>query len=177
MKFTLTYDGSLPPSANKSKTKDVWRIRQEIAPQLQELWTTHPGLAHETVDLCRPIEKHGAWFVPLVRETFALHCGLKVLFLRQEDKGRVYQGGDLDGRLKTLLDALSIPQHSEQVLGKESTEAQPILCLMEDDSMISSLDIQSERLLVGGNNPKDYVRLVIEVDVRARESSMNVPVR
>jgi hypothetical protein len=42
-----------------------------------------------------------------VRNSFALHCGLKVLFLRKEPPGKVYQGGDIDGRIKTLLDALN----------------------------------------------------------------------
>jgi hypothetical protein len=38
MKFTLTYDGSLPASANKPKNEDKWRIRKELAPQLKDLW-------------------------------------------------------------------------------------------------------------------------------------------
>jgi hypothetical protein len=64
------------------------------------------------IDLCESLNKHGAWFRPLVRETFALHCGLKILFLRKEPPGKVYQGGDLDGRMKTLIDALTMPQHT-----------------------------------------------------------------
>jgi hypothetical protein len=99
----------------------------------------------DILDLCESINKHGAWFRPLVRESFALHCGLKVLFLRREPPGRVYQGGDLDGRMKTLLDALAMPQHAEQVLEKTTTRCAPLHCLVEDDSMISGLDVESER--------------------------------
>src|SRR6202044_293722 len=152
MKFTLTYDGSLPASANKAKNQAKWDIRAKLHPQLKDLWANHPALvelqrdgryfpkrgqaglrqAHhlyaasspvvwhaaeqrassEILDLCESIDKHGAWFRPLVRESFALHCGLKILFLRREQPGRVYQGGDIDWRLKTLLDALTMPHHA-----------------------------------------------------------------
>jgi hypothetical protein len=176
MKFTLTYDGSLPSSGNKAKNQVKWEIRKSFDPQLRDLWASHPALIelqrddnryfprqggaqlrqehHQhrpkaaifkdkqpgsnsgLIDLCAPIEKHGALFKPLIRETFALHCGLKILFLRKEAPGRVYQGGDIDGRIKTLLDALALPQHSEQVLQGSET---PIYCLLEDDSMVSGL--------------------------------------
>ena len=57
----------------------------------------------EILDLCEDIKKHGKPFRPLVRNSYALHCGLRVLFLRKEAPGKVYQGGDIDGRMKTLL--------------------------------------------------------------------------
>jgi hypothetical protein len=118
----------------------------------------------------RAIEKHGGWFQPLVRNTFALHCGLKIGFLRQEAPGTVYQEGDIDGRIKTLLDALTMPQHAEQVLEKIGNHEYPIRCLLEDDSLVSGLEVESERLLTGQNYPLDYVRLTIEVDVRVRQA-------
>jgi hypothetical protein len=79
----------------------------------------------------------------------------------------IYQGGDIDGRIKTLLDALAMPQHSEQVLQGSDT---PIYCLLEDDSMVSGLHVESERLLTGDDLSKDYVRIVVEVDVRVRQA-------
>jgi hypothetical protein len=127
---------------------------------------------NEKLDLCESVEKHGAWFRPLVRESFALHCGLKILFLRQESPGKVYQGGDLDGRMKTLLDALAMPQHREQVLDYTTSEDNPIYYLLEDDSLVSGLAIESERLLTDKSNPTDYVRLNIEVDVRVRQATV-----
>lgn len=123
------------------------------------------------IDLCEPIEKHGCWFQPLIRESFALHCGLKISFLRQELPGKVYQGGDMDGRIKTLLDALTMPQHVEQVL-EPGDQSKPIQCLLEDDSMVSGLAVESERLLTDGNQSRDYVRLTIEVDVRVRQATI-----
>jgi hypothetical protein len=208
VKFTLTFDGSLPASANKAKNQSKWDIRQRFDPQLRDLWGSNPALrelerdgryfpekgethlrqAHHgsvqervwraegqnyiipgTIDLCAPINMHGAWFRPLIRETFALHCGLKILFLRKERPGRIYQGGDIDGRIKTLLDALTMPQHVEQVLGK-TDKNEPIFCLLEDDSMVSGLQVETERLLTDENHPADFARLTIEVDVRVRQT-------
>ena len=129
---------------------------------------------HETgeiIDLCEPIERHGAWFRPIVRETYALHCGLNVRFLRKEPPGKIYQGGDFDGRIKTLVDALSMPQHTEQIL-ERNNESEPIFCLMEDDSMVSGFEVESERLLGDNNNAADFVRLTIEVDVRVRQATI-----
>jgi hypothetical protein len=126
----------------------------------QTIGLADPGI----LDLCEEIEKHGCQFRPLVRNSYALHCGLKILFLRKEGPGKVYQGGDIDGRMKTLLDALAMPQHREQVL----SQGEMIYCLMEDDSMISGLDVESERLLGANSEPDDYAKLTIEVDVRVK---------
>jgi hypothetical protein len=124
------------------------------------------------LDLCEPINKHDAWFRPLVRESYALHCGLNILFLRKEAPGRVYQGGDIDGRIKTLLDALTMPQHAEQILEKNTSEHDFLHCLLEDDSLVSGLNLESERLLTDQDHSKDFVRLVIEVEVRVRQTTV-----
>lgn len=213
VKFTLTYDGPLPPSANKPKNQDKWDIRRKLDPQFRDLWASHPALRfvegnryfpkaggatfaqahhlHPTtiipvqrihigqtpppiggiLDLCEPITKHGVLFRPLVRESYALHCGLKILFLRKEPPGKVYQGGDLDGRIKTLIDALTMPQHVEQVIEK-TDPPDTIYCLLEEDSLVSGLQVESERLLTNQNHPADYARLNIEVDVRVRQTTI-----
>ncbi|WP_420968280.1 hypothetical protein [Bradyrhizobium sp. B120] len=126
----------------------------------------------ELLDLCEAIEKHGAWFRPLVRDSYALHCGMKVRFLRKEPPGKVYQGGDIDGRIKTLVDALTMPRHIEQVLDRTSSEASPIYCLLEDDSLVSGFEVESERLLGDQDNAADWVKLIIEVDVRVRQATI-----
>jgi hypothetical protein len=54
VKFALTYDGSMPPSANKSKNQAKWDIRKALDPQLKDLWASHPAL--------REIERDGRFF-------------------------------------------------------------------------------------------------------------------
>ena len=99
----------------------------------------HPSQA---VDLLAPIERRGWLFCPLIRDSLLLKCGLKILFLRREDSGRIYQGGDMDNRLKTLFDALSVPSH-EQICAEHTPEDEPIFCLLEDDRLISGLSVET----------------------------------
>jgi hypothetical protein len=93
-------------------------------------------------------------------------------FSSKEPPGKVYQGGDIDGRMKTLVDALTMPRHVEQVLDNTSSQLQPIYCLLEEDSLVSGLEIESERLLGDQDSLKDWVRLMIEVDVRVRQATI-----
>lgn len=144
MKFTLTYDGDLPGSGNNPKPRDKWHIRRQLHPQLAELWQTNSVLKrlaqtawvpkggymqfeqHHSApvkpaspregdwNLCEPIEVGRHKFIPLVRESMALICGLDVLFLRKEEPGAlIKQGGDIDNRIKTLFDGLKVPSQDD----------------------------------------------------------------
>jgi hypothetical protein len=106
--------------------------------------------------------------VPLVRDTFALTCSLHILFLRQESPGKVYQGGDLDNRLKTLLDALAVPDSSQMI--SDNSIADPIYCLLENDRLVTGLSVRTERLLGVSSDTESYARLVIDVDVRVTDT-------
>ncbi|MDG4894650.1 hypothetical protein P9272_13815 [Mesorhizobium sp. WSM4976] len=127
------------------------------------------------IDLTDPIERFGCSFRPFVRDTFALNCAINIIFLRKEPPGKVYQGGDLDNRIKTLLDALSMPQYKEQMQGYVPIE-EPMFCLMEDDSFLTKLSITTERLLTKPEAGPKEVRLNIEVDVRVSDARVyNTP--
>jgi hypothetical protein len=114
-------------------------------------------------DVCAPIVRGSHQFIPLVRDSLALKCGLKVIFLRREEPGRIYQAGDLDNRIKTLFDALSVPT-ADQLINDLTEE--PIYCLLEDDRLISRIEVDTQQLLRDESGSKHGVRLVIEVDVR-----------
>jgi hypothetical protein len=94
------------------------------------------------------------------------------LFLRHEPPGKVYQGGDMDGRIKTLLDGLAMPQHKEQVQAAPAGTPDLVYCLLEDDSMLSGLSVESDRLWGSAAQPKDYVKLTIEVDIRVKQATI-----
>jgi len=120
----------------------------------------------ERLDLCAPVTRGGRTFLPLVRETFGLRCALKIKFLRKEEPGKLIQQGDIDNRLKTLFDALSVPEHPEQVDANDTSITDPIYCVVESDSLITGVDIETQKLLSHPNASKNEVRLVIDVDVR-----------
>jgi hypothetical protein len=200
MKFTLTYDGPLSSQGSRDRFAKKWAIREQLNPQLAELWRTHPTLKNimkrvardsyylaaeqhhqsaegkpqaqvsehaKQLDLCAPIVVGGISFVPLVRDSYALVCSLNITFLRNEAAGRVYQGGDLDNRIKTFLDALKVPQsEADNVAAIQNKPTDPIYCLLEDDSLITGLNVQTTRLLTAPNLGENYVRLLVEVDVR-----------
>ncbi len=128
-----------------------------------------PGGINEMIDMCEPISVGGRQFRPLVRNSYALNCGLKILFMRREARGRVYQGGDLDNRIKTLLDALAVPVNADLVVADPDLE-DPIYCLVEDDSLVTGLTVETERLLARPGETENEVRLIIEVDVRVTDA-------
>jgi hypothetical protein len=117
----------------------------------------------ETIDLIANIERGGRQFCPLVRESLALKCALKIIFLRKESAGKVYQGGDLDNRLKTLFDGLAVPNANQVILNVAPRDT--VLCLLEDDSLITRLDVDTQRLLTNSRSSIHRVRLLIEVDI------------
>lgn len=125
-----------------------------------------PAGSADHIDLCAAITRGGRTFFPLVRNTLGLTCSLKVLFLRNEPRGKIYQGGDLDGRIKTLFDALSIPQDNAASKDRTPIDKDPVYCLMEDDSLITGVEVRTEQLLKAPDKGTAHVHLLVEVDVR-----------
>jgi hypothetical protein len=122
-------------------------------------------------NLCAPIQVGDRTFVPIVRESLALGCDIKILFLRREDPGAlVMQGGDLDNRLKTLFDALRVPTEAELV--EDPTLDNPIYCLLESDTLITGLSIKTDRLLTGANKSPHEAHLVVEADIRVLQAKL-----
>jgi hypothetical protein len=116
------------------------------------------------VNLLTPIDVDGKAYIPLVRESLSLTCSLGILFLRQEDPGSlVLQGGDIDGRIKTLFDALRMP--TAEVVRKYPQAQDHTYCLMESDTLISSFDVDTDRLLVAETNHAHEALLVIDVSI------------
>jgi hypothetical protein len=132
-----------------------------VEPPLEQ--QAEPECLNEWINLCAEIERGGRRFLPLIRETLALKCSLKIQFLRKEDAGHIYQGGDLDNRIKTLFDGLSVPNKDQVV--HDPTIADPICCLVEDDALITGLEISTHRLLSRPDASKHDVRLIIGVEV------------
>jgi hypothetical protein len=114
----------------------------------------------------------GYRFVPLVREKISLLCSLDILFLRRDIPGSVLTAGDLDNRIKSLIDTLRIPQSQNELVGgdmKPGPDEDPFFCLMEDDKQVSRLTVETDTLLLPpGKADKDQSQttLVITVELR-----------
>ncbi|MEJ1969767.1 MAG: hypothetical protein WDN03_14200 [Rhizomicrobium sp.] len=106
--------------------------------------------------------------IPLVRKSLSLACRLTVLFLREEDPGSLFfKAGDLDGRLKTLLDALKMPSPDDDA--KYPSAHDHLYCLMESDTLVTHFDVETDRLLTPPTIKATTVQLVIEVSIDVLE--------
>ena len=168
MEFFLRYQGPLPTcSRTESRAKEKDFIRRKLSPQLEDLWKTHPGLSSwlgrasefecgikgrgmvelETQGIPSKPFGHvvfrGTKFIPLVVRVRRWICELKITFLRRHDPGDIVRGGDIDNRLKTLFDGLRIPYDESETKDSDDTQC---FCLLEDDALISTVSIETERL-------------------------------
>lgn len=129
-------------------------------------------LPPDHVDLTAPIQRHGRLYRPLIRKSLDLTCSLNVLFLRQEDPGSLLKkAGDLDNRIKTFIDALEMPPEAAE--GDEVSGVN--YCLLENDTLVRGLEIDSERLLLPEQDFPNQVHLIVEVVVHVEKvGSWNV---
>lgn len=114
-------------------------------------------------------------YCPLVSEQTYFGCSLEILFLRRDGPrgedliGGVTYGGDLDDRIKVLLDALRKPMQPQEVPDEPQTsEENPCFVLLQDDRYIDHLSVTAGKLLAPlarGGNETD-VLVVIHVQAR-----------
>lgn len=183
LEFRLIYSGKLPAaSASTTRAREKQLIRKQFHPQLRALWNDHHALRRalspkpeeevpEIERIASNFERGPYRFVPLVTKDNGLVCALNVLFLRRDMPGGfVKSGGDIDNRLKVLLDALRMPENLNEAARMEPEDGEtPFFCLLEDDALISELSITTDRLLlpaVGEEHLHDVV-LVIHVVTKA----------
>jgi hypothetical protein len=117
---------------------------------------------------------NGFRFVPLVNKQYDLICSLDVLFLRRENPGDLLlQGGDIDNRVKTLFDALRIPEGTELPAEAVPGDGEdPMYCLLENDSLVTDLKVTTDRLLRPLRNEQESetdVMLIMSVNVKASQ--------
>ncbi len=160
MKFTLYYDGILTSNA---KAVYKQKIREHFHNQLKELWNQEPLASLEPV-LCSRREFN---FAPLVHSQMRLVAEIDIAMLLPGSPGQIIRrGGDIDNRLKTLLDSLTMPDHNQTPDESPNQDQDPFFCLLEDDKLITGLGVKTDRLLKTGAE-SDEVKLLISVKTRA----------
>jgi len=128
-------------------------------------------------NLIEPMPVADCYFIPLIKESLSLVCELDILFLRKEEPGSlVKQGGDIDNRIKTLFDGLRMPNKEEMEFCGSDPIPLPFYCLLEEDTLITAVNIRTGRLLTQPDSNQFEVRLVIDVTVKAiHVRSYNLP--
>lgn len=176
MRLVLHYRGAL--KANGS-IEHKHHIRQHFHEQLALLWQQPPlnEIApfllklRDGSDYCllRPLGDH--MFVPLITAEMNVVAELRVVLLRPEPPGRlITSGGDIDNRLKTLFDALSMPRHVNAL--PTQMLAGNFYCLLEDDNLVTAVNVTAEQLLEPGVDP-NTVDVTVHVQTRVTRTSMD----
>jgi hypothetical protein len=142
------------PAASSSDTRmpQKHEIRRRLHLQIKELWQRHPELLNR-------------------REALGcLACALDILFLRRDVPGRVIgSGGDIDNRLKVLFDALRIPMDCTKIPPSwiPDDEEDPLHCLLDDDKLITTLNVTTDQLLTPMEEGEAVNDVVLVIQVRA----------
>ena len=174
MEFTLTYRGSLHPKGSKAANKEhVHSIRSHFHHQIKNLWEQEPLIDYQELlkkDDGIRIKRYGIDYVPLVCKKLSFVCHLDITLLRPQVSGEiVHHSGDIDNRLKTLFDSLSMPQNKNQ-LPKDAREHKSIFySLLEDDALITKVSVESDRFLEAVEDESE-VLLIIRVNTKCIKS-------
>ncbi|HBB17896.1 MAG TPA: hypothetical protein DCZ97_13180 [Syntrophus sp. (in: bacteria)] len=165
MEFTLKYSGSLKANAGKDEKH---LIRQAFHEQMKELWNHEPLASHIELkdELVRSVGSFR--FLPLVSVGLAFTAGVSILMLREGTPGNIFvEGGDIDNRLKTLFDSLRMPSNVSELpknISRREGE-DPFYCLLEDDNLITSVTVDTDRLLIPLLN-KSHVEMFLRISIR-----------
>jgi len=175
MEFRLVYEGPLRAhSGARDRRNHKQVIRRHLHPQLGILWGREPlkclverrrYLEPGGGNVCLLCPRGDFQFVPLVSDKLDLVASLDILLLRPGPAGRIIRhGGDIDNRVKTLLDALRVPAPDELPKDDRPTDDErPFFCLLGDDALVTRLTVETDELLEPGSPEK--VRLLICVRV------------
>jgi hypothetical protein len=156
MRLTLHYRGILRSNGSPAHKHE---IRQHFHIQLRTVWAQQPLV--ENPNLLQPKRRDGDYcflrpvgdftFVPLVTEETNTIAELSITMLRPETPGGIItQGGDLDNRMKTLFDALTMPRHANALppgVVPLENEKPYFYCLLEDDNLVTTISVRTEQLL------------------------------
>jgi hypothetical protein len=185
MKFYIEYEGRIP-SAN-AKDKEARRLETHIIrkcfhSQLLRLWDARFGSVAGLPPKGNPLRMEerrkylqekslpiaGTEFIvrPLITKSDNLICALDITLFRHEPPGELIgPGGDLDNKIKSLFDALTVPNQA-QLDGIEPREGErPLFCLLENDALITDLRINTVQLWTTFNSTEEKRDIKAAVNV------------
>jgi hypothetical protein len=175
LQFRLIYEGPLPSDKSNKATSNRQRmvtakqcIRSAFHPQIKHVWMSHAAKTHEVssyhsmytednlsfwefyANKHKVVSEHNHIhrFCPLINDINYHGCSIDILFLRHDVPGELFEyGGDLDNRLKVLMDALRKPRDTQEVDDNPQLPTEnPCFCLLSDDKYIDQLSITTDRL-------------------------------
>ncbi len=177
MEFRLLYRG---PLVSNGSVVEKQKLRRLFHPQLRTLWQQPPldeQLFLNDQSGGSLLEKQGVFtFAPLVSSKLGLVAELDVLFLRRQRPGNLlHHGGDIDNRMKTLLDSLRVPRAKQTEIPADDSpgaDEEPFYCLLEDDALVTRLTIATDQLLEPGDPSSSDALVIVRVTVKETGASL-----
>jgi len=175
MEFRILFRGHLP-SEDKATVEMKHNIRKQLHPQLREVWKGHPSLSgsfkpnkagvSRVEEIARDYSKCNFRFVPLIRKKENA-CSLNILILFRHEPYRAYNAGDLDNRVKTLVDGLRMPDQCSEVTGQfPSGDENPFFVLMDDDRVIYEFQVTTDQLFAHQEQNEAYRDVFAVIGIR-----------
>jgi hypothetical protein len=163
------------PANHDEKVKNKHEIRRQIHDQLRALWQD-PPLCHAPWVLS--YEKPalaGFTFLPIVCQWDRSICHLAIQIARVWNGGVLSGNGDLDNRIKTLIDGLRIPINASEIPSGDIPRADenPFCVLLENDALVNKFSVHAK----GGRGTafqqdKYYAEVEISVDVLDKDADI-----
>jgi hypothetical protein len=170
MEFTLYYRGPLKANGGP-RAKHALRLH--FSQQLHHLWDQKLDRPDLFIRSLPDISKDSfSWMVGPLRVAALVTPGqvaeIDITMLRPEPPGSIVsRGGDIDNRVKTLLDGLRAPSTVDELPADLAKREDVVLCLLEDDKLITRLSVQTYQLL----EPADSSVVVLLLNVRTKNLS------
>ncbi len=163
MEIILTYKGIIP--ANNKPLDAVWKMRKSFDTQLKKLWGKEPfavlkkwedtNFTTGVKDFRRIIDNQT--FLPLYGKTISVGVNLDITLLTgMHEQSPILKSGDLDNRIKRVIDALRAPQQKGELYG-DLKENKRWHCLLEDDDAVIGLKAKAGTFLDSDNNKESFV--------------------
>lgn len=176
MKFKLLYRGEIRTNPPKRR-EHIHKLRMVFHEQLKRLLHIPPysqlkqyiGAKKGQPNILRTVG--GVEFVPIVSTELNLLAEIDVIMMHPELLGCAR--GDIDNRMKTLLDGLKRPQNTTEV-PDSCKKMKRMYTLLDDDRLVTRLNVNTTHLL----NAKDINELLLIITVTfkpALTSITNLP--
>ncbi|WP_224705097.1 hypothetical protein [Devosia aquimaris] len=158
MEIILTFEGRIP--AQRSDMGLIWEMRSAFSEQLRKVWGKAPFdvlKRWEDTNFSAGAPKFirstgGHTFVPIYARSVGVGVDLDITLLTgMPDQKPVLSAGDLDNRIKRIIDGLRIPKGHGELLA-ELPPAGRWYCLLEDDDAVLSLQARLGAYL-GSDDP------------------------
>ena len=144
-------------------------MRKAFHPQIQ---AQASRLIDKTNRIILTTNVDGYSFISPAHRAFRTAVELDILLLSPPN----IRLGDSDNRLKTVIDGLTCPANSEQLQGfAEPETGGPTFCLMEDDSLVQRVGLDSRQWHGTERGNNDSLVIVTATVVLSHEADLSSP--